>query len=58
MGILLIIQEYKLSPLPHLRDVKGLSIMIEGSPFLANPTSLPFDGLDVILGMNWLTQHR
>jgi hypothetical protein len=46
------------SPLALLKDVKGVSIMIEGSPFLANPTSLPSDGLHVILGMDWLSGHR
>jgi len=32
--------------------------MIEGFSFLANLTLLPSNGLDVILGMNWLTQHK
>ena len=32
--------------------------MIEGFSFLANLTLLPSNGLDVILGMDWLTQHK
>jgi hypothetical protein len=35
-----------------------VSITIEGYPFLANLTLLPSEGLDVILGMDWLTQHK
>ena len=35
-----------------------MSIIIEGHPFLADLTLLPSDGLDVILGMDWLTQHK
>ena len=49
------------SPLGHIICMKrcqGVSIIIEGHPFLADLTLLPFDGLDVILGMDWLTQHK
>ena len=35
-----------------------MNITIEGHPFLADLTLLPSDGLDVILGMDWLTQHK
>ena len=35
-----------------------MSIIIESHPFLADLTLLPYDGLDVILGMDWLTQHK
>ena len=35
-----------------------MSIIIEGHPFLADLTLLPSDGLDVKLGMDWLTQHK
>jgi hypothetical protein len=35
-----------------------VSITIEGYPFLADLTLLPSKGLDVILGMDWLTQHK
>ena len=35
-----------------------MSIIIEGHPFLADLTLLTSDGLDVILGMDWLTQHE
>lgn len=35
-----------------------MRIDIEGHPFLANLTLLPSDGLDVILGMDWLTLHK
>jgi hypothetical protein len=31
---------------------------MEGYTFLADLTLLPSDGLDVILGMDWLTQHK
>jgi hypothetical protein len=37
---------------------QGVSITIEGYPFLADLTLLPSEGLDVILGMDWLTQHK
>ena len=49
------------SPLGNIRCTKrcqGVNITIEGHPFLANLTLLPSDGLDVILGMDWLTQHK
>jgi len=49
------------SPLGHIICMKrcqGVSIIIEGHPFLADLTLLPSDGLDVILGMDWLTQHK
>jgi hypothetical protein len=35
-----------------------VNITIEGHPFLADLILLPSDGLDVILGMEWLTQHK
>ena len=35
-----------------------MSITIEGHPFLADLTLLPSDGLDVVLGMDCLTQHK
>jgi len=37
---------------------KGVIITIEGCPFSADLTLLPSEGLDVILGMDWLTQHQ
>ena len=49
------------SPLGNIRCTKrcqGVNITIEGHPFLADLTLLPSDGLDVILGMDWLTQHK
>ena len=35
-----------------------MSIIIEGHPFLDDLTLLLSDGLDGILGMDWLTQHK
>jgi len=32
--------------------------MIHGLPFLADLTVLKSDGIDVILGMDWLTAHK
>ena len=49
------------SPLGNIRCTKrcqGVNITIEGHPFLADLTLLPSDGLDAILGMDWLTQHK
>jgi len=49
------------SPLGRIictKRCQGVSIIIEGHPFLADLTLLPSDGLDVILGMDWLTQHK
>ena len=40
------------------RMCKGVTIAIEGYPFLADLTLLPTMSLDVILGMDWLTQHK
>ncbi|WVZ70066.1 hypothetical protein U9M48_018766 [Paspalum notatum var. saurae] len=37
---------------------KGVSILIAGLEFKADLTILCSDGLDVILGMDWLTRHR
>jgi hypothetical protein len=50
-----------ISPLGTTRSTKiykGVRITIEGSTFLADLTLLPLDGLDVILGMDWLTLHK
>lgn len=49
------------SPLGNMRCThlcRGVRIDIEGHPFLANLTLLPSNGLDVILEMDWLTQHK
>ena len=49
------------SPLGRIictKRCQGVSITIEGHPFLADLTLLPSDGLDVILGMDWLTQQK
>ena len=49
------------SPLGRILCTKrcqGVSITIEGYPFLADLTLLPSEGLDVILGMDWLTHHK
>ena len=49
------------SPLGNIRCTKRcqeVNITIEGHPFLADLTLLPSDGLDVILGMDWLTRHQ
>jgi len=49
------------SPLGRIictKRCQGVSITIEGYPFLADLTLLPSEGLDVILGMDWLTQHK
>ena len=49
------------SPLGNIRCTKrcqGVNITIEGHPFLVDLTLLPSVGLDVILGMDWLTQHK
>ena len=49
------------SPLGDLRCThacKGVKIMIHGLPFLADLTVLKSDGIDVILGMDWLTAHK
>ena len=49
------------SPLGRIICTKicqGVSITIEGYPFLADLTLLPSEGLDVILGMDWLTHHK
>ena len=35
-----------------------MNITIKGHPFLADLTLLPSNGLDGILGMDWLTQHK
>jgi hypothetical protein len=32
--------------------------MIQGLPFTADLTVLPSKGIDVILGMDWLTAHK
>jgi hypothetical protein len=32
--------------------------MIQGLPFTADLTVLPSEGIDVILGMDWLTAHK
>ena len=48
------------SPLGNIRCTKrcqGVNITIEGHPFLADLTLLPSNGLEVILGMDWPTQH-
>ncbi|WVZ49820.1 hypothetical protein U9M48_001146 [Paspalum notatum var. saurae] len=37
---------------------KGVSILIAGLKFKADLTILCSDGIDVILGMDWLTRHR
>ncbi|WVZ62939.1 hypothetical protein U9M48_012628 [Paspalum notatum var. saurae] len=37
---------------------KGVSILIAGMEFKADLTILCSDGIDVILGMDWLTRHR
>ncbi|WVZ54227.1 hypothetical protein U9M48_005057 [Paspalum notatum var. saurae] len=37
---------------------KGVSILISGLEFKADLTILCSDGIDVILGMDWLTRHR
>jgi hypothetical protein len=50
-----------ISPLGKTKSTKickGVRITIEGSTFLADLTLLPTDGLDVILGMDWLTLHK
>jgi hypothetical protein len=50
-----------ISPLGTTRSTKiykGLRITIEGITFLADLTLLPSEGLDVILGMDWLTLHK
>ena len=39
-------------------EMSGVSIIIEGHPFLVDLTLLPSNGLDVILGMDWLTQYK
>jgi len=49
------------SPLGDLRctlECKGVRIMIQGMPFMANLTMLKLEGIDVILGMVWLTKHK
>jgi hypothetical protein len=46
------------SPLGHIictKRCQGVSITIEGYLFLDDLTLLPSEGLDVILGMDWLT---
>jgi hypothetical protein len=50
-----------ISPISNLRCTKrcqGVTITIEGCTFLVDLTLLPSDVLDVILGMDWLTQHK
>jgi hypothetical protein len=50
-----------ISPLGNIictKRCQGVSITIEGCTFLADLTLLLSDGLDVILGMDWLTQHK
>ena len=49
------------SPLGDLRytlECKGVRIMIHGMPFTADLTVLKSEGIDVILGMDWLTKHK
>ena len=48
------------SPLGRIictKRCQGVSIIIEGHPFLDDLMLIPSDGLDVILGMDWLTEH-
>ena len=49
------------SPLGDLRctlECKGVRIMIQGMPFMADLTVLKSAGTDIILGMDWLTKHK
>jgi hypothetical protein len=49
------------SPLGDLRctlEFKGVRIMIQGMPFMADLTVLKLEGIDIILGMDWLTKHK
>ena len=39
-------------------ECKGVRIMIQGMPFMADLTVLKSEGIDVILGMDWLTKHK
>ena len=40
------------------QEMSGSEYHHRGLPFLADLTLLPSDGLDVILGLDWLTQHK
>ena len=49
------------SPLGDLRctlECKGVRIMIQGMPFMADLTVLKSEGIDVVLGMDWLNKHK
>jgi len=49
------------SPLGDLRSIfacTAVQIMIHGLSFPADLTVLKLDGIDVILGMDWLTAHK
>ncbi|WVZ89773.1 hypothetical protein U9M48_036137 [Paspalum notatum var. saurae] len=38
--------------------VKKLHLSIEGEEFTINPMVLPHQGIDIILGMNWMTENN
>ncbi|CAN6335094.1 unnamed protein product [Urochloa humidicola] len=49
------------SPLGDIRCLeicKSVSILIKGYQFFADLTVLKSDGIEVILGMDWLTEHK
>src|SRR5207237_1322604 len=40
------------------RIVWQLSLEIDGKNFFINPLVLPHQGVDIIIGMNWMKEHR
>src|SRR5438105_126187 len=46
------------SPIEVNRIVWQLSLKIGGKNFFINPLVLPHQGVDIIIGMNWMKEHR
>jgi hypothetical protein len=49
------------SPLEDIRCTllcRGVDVVIQGHKFLGDLTMLPSNGIDVILGMDWITAHK
>ena len=46
------------SPIDVNRIVWRLSLRIGGKDFLIDPLVLPHQGVDIIIGMNWMREHR
>jgi len=46
------------SPIVINRIVWWLHLRIGGKDFLINPLVLPHQGVDIIIGMNWMKEHQ